>query len=76
MVEDDYIQLVCFTRRMNQNWTRERLMRAIASAGWALGRDFWNHLCSRFYTWRQNTIKMRLLSQKFSLAELDKRYLY
>jgi len=71
-IDDDYSQLVAYTRRMNQNWTRERLMRGISAAGWVLGRSFFNHLCAIFYTWRQNTNKLKLLTQKFNLAELDK----
>jgi len=71
-IDDDYSQLVAYTRQMNQNWSRERLIRGVSAAGWVLGRNFWNHLCARFYTWRQNTMKLKMLTQKFSLYELDK----
>jgi len=70
--EDDYSQLVAYTRRMNSNWTKERLMRGISASGWVLGRAFWSHLASRFYTWRMQTLRLKLLAQKFSLFELDK----
>merc|ERR1712224_197065 len=71
-LDDDYTQLVAFTRTMSLNWTRERLMRGIASTSWVLGRSFWAHLSSIFYTWRQNTLKLKLLATKFNLFELDK----
>jgi len=71
-VDDDYIQLVAYTRRMNQNWTKERLVRGIDSAGWVLGRSFWCHLSAIFYGWRMNVHRLKLLAQKFSLFELDK----
>ena len=71
-VDDDYVQLVAYTRRMNMNWTKERLIRGIDSAGWVLGRSFFCHLAAVFHGWRMNVQRLKLLAQKFSLFELDK----
>eukprot|EP00658_Telonema_sp_P-2_P022462 TRINITY_DN18982_c0_g1_i1.p1 TRINITY_DN18982_c0_g1~~TRINITY_DN18982_c0_g1_i1.p1 ORF type:complete len:425 (-),score=105.88 TRINITY_DN18982_c0_g1_i1:312-1586(-) len=71
-IDDDYLMLAAFTRKMNINWTKERLCRGCDTATKCFDTAWHKHWSSIFYTWRQNVIKLKLLSHKYTLAELDK----
>eukprot|EP00656_Telonema_subtile_P034898 TRINITY_DN38926_c0_g1_i1.p1 TRINITY_DN38926_c0_g1~~TRINITY_DN38926_c0_g1_i1.p1 ORF type:complete len:275 (+),score=89.90 TRINITY_DN38926_c0_g1_i1:143-967(+) len=71
-IEDDYVQLAAYTRKMNINWTKERLTRGCDQATKCFETHWLKHWGSMFYVWRQNVLKLKLLSHKYSLVELDK----
>jgi len=71
-MEDDYTQLAAYTRKMNINWAKERLCRGCDQASSCFVANYRRFWAAIFYTWRQNTIKLKLLSHKYSLGELDK----